>query len=106
MRALVFALLVGASIGGCSGSQPTDDAGSGADLSSPGDGGGSTDMALLPLGAMGCMTNADCQSMVCAPYMMGVVKRCTLACTVGQPAPQCVAPSNGTCNGMGYCKFN
>jgi hypothetical protein len=84
---------------GCGSSGSGDDGGA-ADMTMAGDGG------LLPLGATGCTTGADCESTVCAPYQMGAVMRCTLACTVGQPAPQCVAPSNGTCNGMGYCKFN
>ena len=72
---------------------------SGADMAkSSGDGG------LLGL-AQPCTTNAQCQSNLCAPYMMGTKMLCSYACTKNMPAPMCTAPGNGQCNGMGYCQF-
>ena len=58
--------------------------------------GSSTDMASAPIGsgdmagatpgtkAFGdaCTVNGDCQSLLCEPFAMGTVQRCTKSCTV------------------------
>ena len=49
-----------------------------------------------------CSTDTDCASGICRQYGDGN-RKCTLACTVGQPVDACAAPSTGFCNGMGYC---
>jgi hypothetical protein len=63
-----------------------------------------SDGGLRALAAM-CTADSQCASNVCAPYKMGAYQLCTLKCTPMMSAPQCTAPSDGTCNGMGYCKF-
>jgi hypothetical protein len=63
-----------------------------------------SDAGLQALGTM-CTGDSQCASNVCAPYKMGAYKLCTLKCTAMMPAPQCTSPGDGTCNGMGYCKF-
>ena len=69
----------------------------------------STDMAGAPAGtkAFGdlCTLNGDCQSNICGQFVMGTVHRCSKACTVATQATDCPAPSDGTCNNNGYCKF-
>lgn len=79
-----------------------------------GDGGSSaavsTDMAGATPGtaAFGasCTVNEDCQSLLCEPFVMGTVHRCTKTCTVATQATDCPAPSDGTCTNNGYCKFS
>jgi hypothetical protein len=70
----------------------------------------STDMAGQTAGtaAFGasCTVNSDCQSLLCEPFVMGTVHRCTKTCTVATEATDCPAPSAGTCTNNGYCKFN
>jgi hypothetical protein len=63
-----------------------------------------SDAGLQALATM-CTADSQCASNVCAPYKMGAYKLCTLKCTAMMPAPQCTSPSDGTCNGMGYCRF-
>src|SRR5438874_1193269 len=69
-----------------------------------------TDMAGQTAGtaAFGatCTVNGDCQSLLCEPFVMGTVHRCTKPCTVATQATDCPAPSAGTCTNNGYCKFN
>jgi hypothetical protein len=102
---------VGVGVGGCNSDDTSggamDLSAGGADMTTP----GSHDMAratgdagLLPL-ASPCGGNSDCASDLCAAYAGGTKMLCTYACTKNMPAPMCTAPSDGTCNGMGYCKF-
>lgn len=53
-----------------------------------------------------CTINGDCQSLLCEPFAMGTVHRCTKTCTVATQATDCPAPSAGTCTNNGYCKFD
>ena len=62
------------------------------------------DGGLKPLAAT-CASSAECASGYCGSYAMGAKMLCTYMCTMGQPAPQCTSPGDGTCNGMGECKF-
>lgn len=97
--------------------------GSGGSAGSGGGGGGdssstdmsithpvSTDMAGMTPGtaAFGasCTQNSDCQSLLCEPFVMGSIHRCTKTCTVATQATDCPAPSAGTCTPNGYCKFS
>jgi hypothetical protein len=97
MRYLFIALL----LCGCGSST----SGGGMDMSGAvGDMTPTVDASLQGLGTM-CTMASQCQSNTCAPYKMGAYKLCTLPCTALMAAPQCTAPSDGTCNGMGYCKF-
>jgi hypothetical protein len=71
----------------------------------------STDMAGVTPGAAAfgatCTANGDCQSLLCEPFVMGTVMRCTKPCTVATQTADCPAPpSAGTCTNNGYCKFN
>jgi hypothetical protein len=99
MRILICALLLlgsGACGSGASGSgSATVDM---TTLARGGDGG------LLALGAM-CNSDGQCASSICTPYKMGAYKLCSLKCTALMPAPQCTSPGDGSCNGMGYCRF-
>jgi hypothetical protein len=97
--------------------------GSGGNAGSGGGGGGSdsastdmattsvasTDMAGVAPGAAAfgatCTVNGDCQSLLCEPFVMGTVHRCSKTCTVATQATDCPAPSDGTCTPNGYCKF-
>ena len=109
--------------GGTGGNGTGGTAGSGGGGSAGGGGGGgdssstdmsithvvSTDMAGMTPGtaAFGasCTVNGDCQSLLCEPFVMGSVHRCTKPCTVATEATDCPAPSAGTCTPNGYCKF-
>jgi hypothetical protein len=72
-----------------------DLAGALADLASSSDG------ALLPLCAT-CTSASQCASGSCAPYMMGMVLRCTHSCAAATASTDC--PSINQCNGMNNCK--
>ena len=101
MRYLFIALLLcGCGSSASNGDGGMDMSGAVSDMA----GGGTVDASPQGLGTM-CTMNSQCQSNTCAPYKMGAYKLCTLSCTIGQAAPQCTAPSDGTCNGMGYCRF-
>jgi hypothetical protein len=69
-------------------------------------GGGMDSSAMLKAFGDVCTVDGDCQSGLCRGFVMMTVHRCTLACTSQNAATICVAPSDGTCNGMGYCKFD
>jgi hypothetical protein len=48
----------------------------------------------------------DCApGLICDMFAMGTVFRCTRMCDVNPNPTNCPAPSNGTCNGKGECKF-
>ena len=53
-----------------------------------------------------CTVNGDCSSAICGNFVMGTVHRCTKPCTVATQTSDCPAPSDGTCNANGYCKFD
>lgn len=69
----------------------------------------STDMAGQAPGAAAfgasCTVNGDCQSLLCEPFVMGTIHRCTKTCTVATQTTDCPAPSDGTCTPNGYCKI-
>jgi hypothetical protein len=75
-------------------------------------GGGGGDMAggTAPAGTklFGdlCTVNGDCSSAICGQFVMGTVHRCSKPCTVATQTSDCPAPSDGTCNNNGYCKFD
>jgi len=49
-----------------------------------------------------CDDDAQCETGICREYGDGY-RKCSTTCTPGELAPQCSAPSSGSCNGMGYC---
>jgi len=56
-----------------------------------------------PLGLCAlCTSDAACDSGICRMYGDGY-RKCSLTCTPLDTAPQCTAPAEGACNGMGYC---
>ena len=99
LRALPFLLLAA-----CGAASSSPDGSAVVDMSQRHDLARTSDGGLLPLAAM-CTADSQCASNVCAPYKMGAYMLCTLKCTAFMPAPQCIAPGTGQCNGMGYCKF-
>ena len=66
---------------------------------------GNTTAPMLQALGTTCRSNSQCASNLCQAYAGGAMSFCTLTCTANMPAPQCTAPSDGTCNGMGFCKF-
>jgi len=72
-------------------------------------GGGADDGGAAPAGTKlfgdTCTVNGDCTSNICGQFVMGTVHRCTKPCTVATQTTDCPAPSDGTCNANGYCKF-
>jgi len=102
----------GGGAGGSGGGGAGGSAGGGGAGGGGGSGGAGGDMAIETKNDMGllllaqpCTSNAECASNLCAPYAMGTKMLCSYACTKNMPAPMCTAPGDGTCNGMGYCKF-
>lgn len=96
--------------GGGGGSGGNGPAGNSSDMAMHQGGLPSSDMAGASPGAAAfgatCTLNADCQSLLCQPFVMGTVHRCTKPCTIGTQATDCPAPSAGTCTNNGYCKFS
>jgi hypothetical protein len=119
LRVLASLCLMACVVAGCGGDGGGGAGGSGGGIGGIGGAGGGgsggasgadmametkNDMGLLLL-AQPCTSNAQCASNLCAPYAMGTKMLCSFMCTKGMPAPMCTAPGDGTCNGMGYCKF-
>ena len=77
-----------------------------ADDGGTGDGGGGGGTPGAKAFGDTCVNNSDCQSNICGNFVMGTVHRCTKSCTVATQATDCPAPSDGTCNANGYCKFD
>lgn len=113
MKTLLLSIAIAFGAVGCMGStfepNPSDDLaqqGGGNDLATsqpPGD--LATNPTLAAFGAM-CTAGTDCQSGLCMQFVQGTVHRCTKPCTTATAATDCPAPSDGTCNNNGYCKFD
>ena len=96
---------------GGNGSGTGDGSGNGSGNMMPGNadgGGGGSDGGTVGAKAFGdlCTVNGDCQSNLCGNFVMGTVHRCTKSCTVATQTTDCPAPSDGTCNNAGECKFD
>jgi hypothetical protein len=83
-----------------------DDSGAHHDSGTAADSGGHDASTLGAFGAS-CAVDGDCASGLCRGFRQMTVNFCTKACTAATQAADCPSPpSAGTCNGMGYCKFN
>ena len=48
----------------------------------------------------------DCApGLICDMFLMNTIHRCTRLCDQNPNPTNCPAPSDGTCNGKGECKF-
>jgi hypothetical protein len=98
---VLFAMLV---VGGCG-----DTTGGGdmtpADMAmSGGDGGGMKMFGDTCTGPL--LMQDDCAAgLICDQFAMMTVQRCTRTCDHNPNPTNCPAPSDGTCNGKGECKF-
>jgi hypothetical protein len=100
MRIIAIALF--ALLGSC-GSSPMGSTDMSMSVADAGDGGGTKmfgDQCFTP-GNPG-----DCgPGLICDMFVMNTINRCTRMCDVNPNPTNCPAPSNGTCNGKGECKF-
>jgi hypothetical protein len=87
--------------GGDGGGMSKDMTGGAADMTmkTGSDGGGSGSGKAL---CAACTTDTECASGLCAPYMMGNVKKCSHSCAAATASTDC--PGINACNGMNVCK--
>lgn len=63
---------------------------------------GDADGGAKPNAAVGCNTDAECQSGHC--FLGNAQHFCTVTCTTDNAPTICAAPFTGTCNKQGFCK--
>ena len=103
MRTLLLAIVLGCGAMSCDNSQPIPPADMNMSVADAGDGGGAKqfgDQCFTPGNPGDCAPG-----LICDMFVMNTINRCTRLCDNTTMPTNCPAPSSGTCNGKGECKF-